>query len=372
MRSSRLNSISIVLTVSCLIAGASFSQGQVPFDNGGGPINVINPGTENQVIDGVFMPTHVPTKRPIAYETIREADYIWSKRVFRRIDLREKMNFSLKYPFDDVRDSATWVRNTTRWSLWTIVRQHIMWGDVTIFEPENPNAWGMFDGDQFKYPVASKINGWYETDPEMRKNINIRYFGKMGPTTDPIKSKDPIKMENDEDSTIYDPIKDEYVVQFYPGEMQWVDGNDIQGYDLKEDWFFDKERSVLDVRIIGIAPVVNWKDDSRTSVVFYNNQTGQPDEANSSKWVKAPLFWLYFPQLRPYLAKYYVYNEDNDAQWMSFDDFFWKRRFSSYIVKESNVFDRTVEQYKYGLDALIESEAITEEIRTLEHDMWNF
>ncbi len=370
MRSSRFKSVSITLFIALFWTGMFYSQ--VPFDNGGGPINVINPGTENQVIDGVFMPTHVPTKRPIAYEVIREADYIWSKRVFRRIDLREKMNFNLKYPLDDVKDSAVWVRNTTRWSLWTIIRQHIIWGDVTIFEPENPNAWGMFDGDQFKYPMTSKINGWYENDPELRKGINMRYFGKMGPTTDPIKSKDPIKMENDEDSTIYDPVKDEYVVQFYPGEMQWLDGNEIQGYDLKEDWFFDKERSVLDVRIIGIAPVVNWKDASRTALVFYDDETGQPDEASSANWVTAPLFWCYFPQLRPYLAKYYVYNEKNDAQWMSFDDFFWKRRFSSYIVKESNVFDRTVEEYKYGIDALIESNAITEEIRTLEHDMWNF
>jgi len=370
MRSSRFKSISITVSIALLWTG--IMQGQVPFDNGGGPINVINPGTENQIIDGVFMPTHVPTKRPIAYEVIREADYIWSKRVFRRIDLREKMNFNLKYPLDDVRDSTVWVRNTTRWSLWTIVRQHIIWGDVTIFEPENPNAWGMFDGDQFKYPMTSKINGWYENDPELRRLINKRYFGKMGLGLDPIKSVDPEKMENDEDSVIYDPVQDVYITQYYPGEMDWIDGNEIQGYDLKEDWFFDKERSVLDVRIIGIAPVVNWTDDSRTNVVIYDNVTGQPDNASSSKWITAPLFWCYFPQLRPYLAKYYVYNEDNDAQWMSFDDFFWKRRFSSYIVKESNVFDRTVEQYKYGLDALIESNAITEEIRTLEHDMWNF
>jgi gliding motility associated protien GldN len=347
-------------------------NGQVPFDNGGGPINVINAGTENQVIDGVFMPTHVPTKRPIAYETIREADYIWSKRVFRRIDLREKMNFALKYPLDHVEDSLNWVRNTTRWSLWTIIRQHIIWGDVTIFEPQNPDVWGMFDGEQFKYPLVSKINGWYDTDYEMRKRINRRYFGTMGLSTDPIKSKDPEKMEFGEDSTIYDSIKDVYVVQFWPGDMEWLDGGEIQAYDLKEDWFFDKERSVLDVRIIGMAPVVHWKDGNMTELVLFDNETNEANDDNSSSWVKGPLFWLYFPQLRPYLAKYYVYNEDNDAQWMSFDDFFWKRRFSSYIIKESNVFDRTVEEYRYGIDALIESEAITEEIRTLEHDMWNF
>jgi hypothetical protein len=252
----------------------------------------------------------------------------------------------------------------------------------------------------------------------------------MGLPEDAIKSKDPEKMENDEDSTIFNKITGLFETQYEKPDMKWVDGDEIVGYELKEDWFFDKERSVLDVRIIGIAPVVNWTDEFRFNVVINednkskieeiasgdlgdagdgdiensseddenqdvngandlsdptslnnlglnsvqsNASSGaQADISSKSKWVTAPLFWIYFPELRQYIANYYVYNEDNDAQWMSFDDFFWKRRFSSYILKESNVFDRQVESYRYGIDALIESEAITEEIRTLEHDMWNF
>jgi hypothetical protein len=84
------------------------------------------------------------------------------------------------------------------------------------------------------------------------------------------------------------------------------------------------------------------------------------------------LFWLYFPHCRFVFNNYFVYNDQNDAQWMSFDDLFWKRRFSSTIYKESNTFDRNIESFRMGADALMEAEKIKEEIRTIEHDVWSF
>jgi len=42
------------------------------------------------------------------------------------------------------------------------------------------------------------------------------------------------------------------------------------------------------------------------------------------------------------------------------------------IYKQSNVFDRKIDSYRLGLDALMESEKLTEEIRTIEHDVWHF
>jgi gliding motility associated protien GldN len=192
----------------------------------------------------------------------------------------------------------------------------------------------------------------------------LRYFGSLGDVkADENGVPIPLTGADGQDSIGLDGN-----TVYPPRDTLWIDGDDVVAYDLKEDWFFDKERSVLDVRIIGIAPVVNWTT-GREKVVTYNIESNSWSDKVGEV---APLYWLYFPQLRPLLAKYYVYNEDNDAQWMSFDDFFWKRRFSSIIYKESNVFDRQVESYRYGIDALIESEAITEEIRTLEHDMWNF
>ena len=56
----------------------------------------------------------------------------------------------------------------------------------------------------------------------------------------------------------------------------------------------------------------------------------------------------------------------------SFDDLFIKRRFGSYITKESNVYDRRIEDYASGLNALLESERIKSEIVNMEHDLWEY
>jgi gliding motility associated protien GldN len=339
-------------------------NGQVIPD--GGPMNT--PDADNGVVDGVFVPQHVPLKKPMKYEDIREADYIWSKRVYRRIDLREKMNYPLKYPLDRIISTSNeWVKNTSRWSLWTIIRTYILQGEIVVYENEILEARGRYVGDQFIYPIKSKTGGDYYTDTIMRDAIN-RYLARdQKPITDSLGNL--IAITN---SLGLDSIGKNGNPVYPEIEKDWLDGGDILAYDLKEDWFFDKERSVLDVRIIGIAPVVNWTAGRGNPIMYIEGENGNAGFYNDEIKETAPLFWLYFPQLRPILARYFVYNEDNDAQWMSFDDFFWKRRFSSIIYKESNVFDRQVESYRYGIDALIESEAITEEIRTLEHDMWNF
>ncbi len=57
---------------------------------------------------------------------------------------------------------------------------------------------------------------------------------------------------------------------------------------------------------------------------------------------------------------------------MSFDDLLWKRMFHATVYKESNVADRTISEYAYGLDAIHEAETIKEEVRMVEHDIWSF
>jgi hypothetical protein len=45
---------------------------------------------ESSVLDGVYIQEHIPTKRVVSYVHLREADVMWSKRIWRVIDLREK------------------------------------------------------------------------------------------------------------------------------------------------------------------------------------------------------------------------------------------------------------------------------------------
>ena len=133
-----------------------------------------------------------------------------------------------------------------------------------------------------------------------------------------------------------------------------VTSEEVKMYEIKEDWFFDKERSVMDVRIIGLCPMVEKRD-----------------ELGSFRGYK-PLFWIYFPEARYVFANANVFNAQNISANITYDDLFWKRMFSSYIVKKSNVYDRYISEYKTGLDALLEAEKLKENIFIFEHDLWHF
>jgi gliding motility associated protien GldN len=84
------------------------------------------------------------------------------------------------------------------------------------------------------------------------------------------------------------------------------------------------------------------------------------------------MYWVYYPDLRPILAKYEVFNPKNDAVRMSWEDLFEMRMFESFIYKESNVFDRNIQEYATGMDALLESDRIKGDLFTYEHDLWNY
>jgi gliding motility associated protien GldN len=320
------------------LSGTSIAQPEI----NGGPVNVPASG----IVDGVFIQEHIPTKRMIPYEFVREADVIWSRRVWESIDLREKINHPLYFPLDEYDAQNNWVRNASRWSLWTVLKTHILNGDLTVFSAYNPVAYTITDGDQLKYPIYPQPGMNYYTDSAYR-NVLFPYMGTLGG-----ESTTPIANSYGEDSSV---VIDGITTYIYPPrDTTWMTSADIIQYRMKEDWFFDKERSVLDVRIIAIAPV-RYKKDAGGQI------TGMEE-----------LFWLYFPHCRFVLNNYFVYNEKNDAQWMSFDDLFWKRRFTCTIYKQNNVMDRKVETYKTGVDALFEAEKVKEEIRTIEHDVWSF
>jgi gliding motility associated protien GldN len=351
-----MNDMKKVLLAVLLVLGYSVNA-QIEEINGG-PVNVPSEG----IIDGVFIQEHIPTKRMIPYEYVREADAIWSRRVWEYIDLREKINHNLYYPKDDIIPGydtvpEVWVKNATRWSLWTVIRQHVMNGDLTVFSPYNPALDGTgrgLDGDQLKYPIKPAPGMNYYTDENFKDEMTY-YLGRVGPEpTDCLIDEDP---NSDMFGECLEEVMPDGTINILYPDPEWFPykSEDIVQYRLKEDWFIDKERSVLDVRIIAIAPVVYKVDPN-------SNQIAGLKE----------VFWLYFPHCRFVFNNYFVYNDKNDAQWMSFDDVFWKRRFNSVIYKESNTYDRKIETYRAGVDALFESEQIKNEIRNIEHDVWSF
>lgn len=340
--------------IACLVLVGLSANAQNEEINGG-PVNVPSDG----IIDGVFIQEHIPTKRMIPYEHVREADAIWSRRVWESIDLREKINHNLYYPLDEMQ-AGIWTRNASRWSLWTVIRTHILNGDLTVFSPFNPIllGFGANDGDQLKYPIKPQPGLNFFTDSIFRSELTNYYLAKLGPEgTIPRIDEDPNSPTFGDNLLTIDENGFEAYVYDAP-DTTWTMSQDIVQYRLKEDWFFDKERSVLDVRIIAMAPV----------------RYGTETDPNGKIQVTGleEMFWLYFPHCRFVFNNYFVYNAKNDAQWMSFDDVFWKRRFNAVAYKESNTFDRDIETYRSGVDALYESDRIKNEIRNIEHDVWSF
>jgi gliding motility associated protien GldN len=120
----------------------------------------------------------------------------------------------------------------------------------------------------------------------------------------------------------------------------------------------------MQVRIIGLCPII-----SKTKIL----QTGGGEEATGST-DRVRLFWVYFPEARKVLANTACFNDFNDAQRITFDDLFFKRRFSSYITAETNVYDnRTISEYSFGgIPNMQESERIKNDLFTFEHDLWEF
>ena len=254
-------------------------------------------GTESKPRDGAYDKTINKDKGLLAYDHLREADVFWQKRVWRVIDTREKRNKIFTYPKEPFID---------------ILLGYIETGETRVYGGIDDG----FDGE----PI---------TPDELFQSIS--------------GGVDTIE--------VYNPDTDMMDVTIINNEFN---PEDVKKFRLKEDWIFDEEAARMVCRVIGIAPVIDSKDE-------FGNIRGEQ-----------VLFWAYYPDFRPLLAKHESFNMYNDASHMTWEDVFEARLFNSYVYKESNVYDRRVQDYTEGVDALYESERIKEKIINFEQDLWSY
>ena len=262
-----------------------------------------------EVLDGMFIKETAPTRRVVPYTHVREADVMYYKRLWRVIDLREKLNHPLYYPLQPIKEIGY-----ERVALFDILKRAIEEGTITAYQEED-------DGGQFRTPLT--------------------------------KSEASSKLSREVTESVFDPATGLDVETTYNIELSAAN---VTAYWIKEDWVFDRERSVMEARIIGIMPIVEEE----------NPETGLVD--------KRGLFWIYFPEARYVFANQEVYNGANDGSRLTFEDLFRKRIFSSYIMAETNVYEnRVLDDYKKnGIDRLLEARRIEEELINFEHDMWQY
>ncbi|MCZ2102588.1 MAG: gliding motility protein GldN [Chitinophagales bacterium] len=259
--------------------------------------------TEDMFIDDIVSKRLIIENKVMAQQPIREADIAWEKRIQRVIDSREKLNLSFV---------------SEELNLFLVLKNMIVNGDITAFSD-----------DEFKNLLSP----------------------------DEIEAK-MIKMDT---SMSLDPDTYEEKIVIARNDINW---RDIKQYRIKEVWYFDKQRSVMDVRILGIAPIYQSPNDKIAGIP------------------PAPLFWVYYPQCRSPLSKYRVFNEENDVAPMTWTDIFDTRVFTSYIYKRSNVLDYRLKDFfvgdpddtenRSGIDMLLYSEKIKNELLNFEHDLWEY
>ena len=254
----------------------------------------------------------VKDRTPLAYEHIREDDAVYRQRVWREIDVHEKMNLPFVYNATEDNGNQRFIN---------ILLNLIKNGDVTAFD-------AAID-DRFTTPMTFR-----QIAESMVGKPKIIQIPDM--TVDPDGSKGITK-----DTTITE--------DFNPDQ--------VERYEIKEEWVFDKESSRMYARILGIAP-------EKTIL--------NPD---GSFRAVTPIFWVYYPDLRPFLAKYEAYNGKNFGARMSWEELFESRMFSSYIVKSTldNPGNKNIRTYvKDPILALIEGDNIKDRIFNYEQDLWSY
>jgi len=154
---------------------------------------------EDIYIDDVVAKRLIYEMPVLEYEAVREADVPWEKRIWRVIDVREKLNQTFAYP---------------EMPFFSILSEAAGNGEIKVFQND-------------------KFTEMLTPDEVLNQLVEI------------------------DTVTVYDPETYEETVRITRSELN---PEDIKRYRVKEIWYFDEEASRMKVRILGIAPVRDYYD----------------------------------------------------------------------------------------------------------------
>ena len=273
--------------------------------------NQLNERQKKMLVAGTNLPkANMVERNVVPYPESEEADIVWQRRITRAVELSEKINHSLYFPTVETRTSKSFIQT---------LMAGIESGQITAYNEDYTDTL-----------TASAVR-------EKFGAIDRTYVDE--------------KLDGSGDTTIH--VK---------GTFDWAE---VKQLIVTEEWFFDKRYSQMFVRIVGICPV---------RVFQRSVSTADGDEERVGDFSKRQLFWIYYPDARKYLAKTMCYVTENEAAPWSYDDIFQKRRFSSRIIQEGvSMNNRHVDEYsRSGLEAMLESQRLENEIINIEHDFWEY
>lgn len=192
-----------------LASGTSFAQGTT--DKSTTPvIEAVNSEWQpSRRPDGAYdKVAHISKAMP--WQSLREDDVMWKKRVWREIDVRQKQNMPFIYPGDE---------NTGGGSFIEILIDAVKKGKVMAYSPMDERFTTPFTKDQIMDVLVGKPDTVYIENPETGE------------------------LEMKISRTDFDP-------------------NTITKYRVKEDVIFDRNLGRKVTRIIGLAPLLDKKSSS--------------------------------------------------------------------------------------------------------------
>ncbi len=276
------------------------------------PIRVDSSGITDTVVkkslrnDNAFDKSNLNDRTPLPYENLRWDDALFAEKVWRELDLREKINKPFTYEAESDNGSQIFV---------DMLLRAVNTGKVTAFSDE-----------RFSTPMS------------------LQEIAQLTVGTADTVAK----------TAVDDPSK---VIEYVVTRASF-DPKSVTKIRLKEEWVFDREASRMFVRILGICPL-------KTLYLPNGKERGV-----------SQMFWVYYPDLRPILAKYEVYNPKNMGNGrMTWEELFESRMFGSYIVKSTfdNAANKSIKGYvKDPILALLEGDNIKDKIFNFEQDLWSY
>lgn len=267
----------------------------------------------------------------------RTEDVVWSRLIYRVIDMRYKQNYQLYFP---VTSADPQYRN-----LFKVMLDAIVDGMPVYEKSQEPSDIKPL----LETPLAKdQIPGLLNTDRE-------------GISDGDIATSDYMLIH-------YDSVTDKMSFNDYMYQ-QYV-RNQLK-FMILEVVFFDKHYSRLFSKIIAIAPMssedIEGEDTPITDALYQSIR-----------------FWVVYDDFRPYMARQYMIPQNNDSKRVTFEQFFAQKLYTSYIIGDSNMYDRMLaEAATRGRDeqedkAIIEKELkkeqqrIENELMTFELDLWEY
>jgi gliding motility associated protien GldN len=256
----------------------------------------------------------------------RADDIVWSRVVYRVIDMRFKQNYQLYTPL-----SNDPVYN----SLIKVMLMAVADSMPVSAKDDNGDLRPFFNADTKRVgaDVFSLLDVYNLTDFDADEET--RAFERI------------LRLDSTQN------------VEFYAGAFPRFAKNQLK-YMIQEIVFFDKHYSRMYSKILAIAPMHadNIQSDNATVMDALYQQI---------------LFWIPFDSFRPYMAQQYIMPNGNDTKRVTFDDFFAQRLYSSYIVGTNNIYNRLIPEYATTPEEIKKEQSRIEwELLSAEQDLWEY